>query len=58
MGKNDVYPDKTIMITADEHDRNQLEILVDYKKAMYVFDRGYVDYEYWMVLGKLEKLHI
>ncbi|WCK53297.1 IS4 family transposase [Aneurinibacillus sp. Ricciae_BoGa-3] len=28
-----------------EHDRGQLEVLVDDKEAMYVFDRGYVDYE-------------
>src|SRR5690625_1146001 len=45
MGKDNVYPDKAIMTTADEHDRNQLEVLVDDKDAMYVFDRGYVDYE-------------
>ncbi len=45
MGKDNVYPDKAIMTTADEHDRNQLEVLVDDKEAMYVFDRGYVDYE-------------
>ncbi len=45
MDKDNVYPDKAVMTTADEHDRNQLEVLVDDKKAMYVFDRGYVDYE-------------
>src|SRR5690625_1145519 len=45
MEKDNVYPDKAIMTTADEHDRNQLEVLVDDKEAMYVFDRGYVDYE-------------
>lgn len=45
MGKDNVYPDKAIMTNADEHDRNQLEVLVDDKEAMYVFDRGYVDYE-------------
>lgn len=45
MDKDNVYPDKAIMTTADEHDRNQLEVLVDDKEAMYVFDRGYVDYE-------------
>ncbi|TCS78634.1 DDE family transposase [Tepidibacillus fermentans] len=33
------------MTTAKEHDRNQHEVLVDDKEAMYVFDRGYVDYE-------------
>src|SRR5690625_2990205 len=45
MGKDNVYPDKAIITTADKHDRNQLEVLVDDKDAMYVFDRGYVDYE-------------
>ena len=45
MGKDNVYPDKAIMTNADEHDRNQLEVLVDDQEAMYVFDRGYVDYE-------------
>jgi len=45
MDKDNVYPDKAIMTTADEHDRNQLEVLVDDKEAMYVFDRGYVDDE-------------
>lgn len=45
MGKDNVYPDKTIMTTADKHDWNQLEVLVDDKEAVYVFDRGYVDYE-------------
>ena len=45
MDEDNVYPDKVTMTTADEHDRNQLEVLVDDKDAMYVFDRGYVDYE-------------
>ena len=39
------YPDKEVMTNAKEHDRNQLEVLVDDKEAMYVFDRGYVDYK-------------
>ena len=33
------------MTNAKEHDHNQLEVLVDDKEAMYVFDRGYVDYK-------------
>ena len=33
------------MTNAKEHDRGQLEVLVDDKEAMYVFDRGYVDYK-------------
>ena len=45
MDKETVYPEKAVITTAKEHDRNQLEILVDDKDAMYVFDRGYVDYE-------------
>src|SRR5699024_4137108 len=45
MDKDTVYPDKTTMTVASEHDRNQLEVLVDEKDAMYVFDRGYIDYE-------------
>ncbi|UJF27948.1 IS4 family transposase [Planococcus sp. 107-1] len=39
------YPDKEVMTHAKESDRNQLEVLVDDKEAMYVFDRGYIDYE-------------
>lgn len=45
MDKDTVYPEKAIMTTAKEHDRNQLEVLVDDREAMYVFDRGYLDYE-------------
>ena len=45
MDKDTVYPEKAIITVAKEHDRNQLEVLVDDKEAMYVFDRGYVDYE-------------
>lgn len=45
MDKNTVYPEKAVITTAKEHDRNQLEVLVDDKDATYVFDRGYVDYE-------------
>lgn len=43
IGENNVYPDKAMMMTAAEHDRNQLEVIVNDKDAMYVFDRGYVD---------------
>uniref|UniRef100_UPI000372FBDB IS4 family transposase n=1 Tax=Paenisporosarcina sp. TG20 TaxID=1211706 RepID=UPI000372FBDB len=39
------YPDKEVITNAKAHDRNQLEVLVDDKEAMYVFDRGYVDYK-------------
>ncbi len=40
-----LYPEKALMTTAREHDRGQLEIMVDDKECMYVFDRGYLDYE-------------
>ena len=45
MNKDTVYPDQAVITPAHEHDRNQLEVLVDDQEAMYVFDRGYVDYE-------------
>ena len=38
------YPDKAVLTNAKEHDRGQLEVLVDDKECMYVFDRGYLDY--------------
>ncbi|MGG3232971.1 IS4 family transposase [Priestia flexa] len=39
------YPDNAVLTNAKEHDRGQLEVLVDDKECMYVFDRGYLDYE-------------
>lgn len=39
------YPDKAVLTNAREHDRGQLEVLVYDKECMYVFDRGYLDYE-------------
>lgn len=45
MDKETVYPEKAVITNAIEHNRNQLEVLVDDKDAMYVFDRAYVDYE-------------
>lgn len=45
MEKGISYPEKAVMTTAKEHDRGQLEVLVDDKECMYVFDRGYLDYE-------------
>lgn len=45
MGKGTSYPEKATLTTAKEHDRNQLEVMVDDKECMYVFDRGYLDYE-------------
>lgn len=45
MEKGTSYPEKAVITTANEHDRGQLEITVDDKECMYVFDRGYLDYE-------------
>ena len=45
MEKGCSYPDKAVLTNAVEHDRGQLEVLVDDKECMYVFDRGYLDYE-------------
>ncbi|MUV36327.1 putative transposase [Lentibacillus sp. JNUCC-1] len=39
------YPDQAVITNAVHHDRGQLEVLVDDKACMYVFDRGYLDYE-------------
>ena len=39
------YPDKAALTNAVEHDHGQLELLVDDKECMYVFDRGYLDYK-------------
>lgn len=33
------------MTTAKEHDRGQLEVMVDDREYMYVLNRGYLDYE-------------
>ena len=43
--KDMTYPEKVTITPADVHDHEQLEVLVDEKEAMYVFDRGYMDYE-------------
>lgn len=45
MEKGCSYPDKAVLTNAKEHDRGQLEVLIDDKECMYVFDRGYLDYE-------------
>lgn len=45
MEKGHSYPDQAVLTNAIEHDRGQLEIFVDDKECMYVFDRGYLDYE-------------
>lgn len=45
MEKGSSYPEKAVMTTAKEHDRGQLEVMVEDKECMYVFDPGYPDYE-------------
>jgi IS4 transposase len=45
MEKGTSYPEKAVLTNAKEHDRGQLEVMVDDKECMYVFDRGYLDYE-------------
>src|SRR5690625_5166231 len=45
MEKGLSYPDKSVITNVIEHDRGQLEVLIDDKACMYVFDRGYLDYE-------------
>ena len=45
MEKGYSYPDQAVLTNAKEHDRGQLEFFIDDKECMYVFDRGYLDYE-------------
>src|SRR5690625_6001095 len=42
MDKGLSYPDQAVITNAKEHDRGQLEVLVDDQDCMYVFDRGYL----------------
>lgn len=41
----DSYPDKFYITNACENDQNHLELFVDDKECLYVFDRGYVNYQ-------------
>nr|WP_083910412.1 IS4 family transposase [Effusibacillus pohliae] len=43
--QDDVAPDKVALTPAKRHDRTQMDELIDESGAMYVFDRGYVDYK-------------
>ena len=45
MEKGLSYPDKAVLTNAIEHDRGQLEVFIDDQECLYVFDRGYLDYE-------------
>lgn len=44
MEKGTSYPEKSVLTTVNEHDRNQLEVMVNDKECMYVFDHGYLNY--------------
>ncbi len=39
------YPDHAVLTNAKEHNRGQLEVLVNDKECLYVFDHVYLDYE-------------
>lgn len=41
--QEDVYPEEITITSAKSNDRTQMESLIDEIRAMYVFDRGYVD---------------
>ncbi|PKE21391.1 IS4 family transposase [Macrococcoides caseolyticum] len=41
----DSYPDNFYITNACENDQNHLELFVDDKECLYVFDRGYVNYQ-------------
>lgn len=42
------YPERAILTTARKSDKSQLdELLITDPNALYVFDRGYVDYKKW-----------
>lgn len=45
MNKEHSHPEQFTITTANEHDVNQLDVLVNQPEATYVFDRGYLDFE-------------
>lgn len=45
VGKGSAYPDSAVVTNASVHDVNQLGIVVDQRLALYIFDRGYLDFE-------------
>lgn len=51
LDKNNQYPESFTITNAEEHDRNQFELLVNKTEATYVVDRGYFDYKL------LDRLH-
>lgn len=43
-----IYPDRALLTTAKKSDKSQLDdLLITDPNALYVFDRGYVDYKSW-----------
>ncbi|MFV0330158.1 MAG: IS4 family transposase [Dysgonomonas sp.] len=44
------FPDKAVLSNAVEHDSSYLDCFVDDPTYMYVFDRGYLDYDYFAKL--------
>lgn len=44
LNANTVIPEKLVVTPAKQHDRQQLDTLVDNTDCMYVFDRGYLDF--------------
>ena len=45
LDENNQYPEKFTITNAEEHDRAQVELLIDKAEATYVVDRGYFDYK-------------
>lgn len=45
MEKGLSYPDKAVLTNVIEHDLRQLEVFVDDKEYLYVFDCGYLEYK-------------
>lgn len=48
MDNENFYPDDFTVTNAKEHDRTQLDVLVNKPEATYVYDRGYLDFKRWM----------
>jgi len=51
MDNDHFYPEDFTITNAVEHDRNQLDILVNKPEATYVYDRGYLDFK------KMDEMH-
>ncbi len=51
MDNENFYPDDFTITHAKEHDRSQLDVLVNKPEATYVYDRGYLDFK------KMDEMH-